>query len=594
MIRWCITFLGIVAGVTPHGEAQLSLRGDDPMGFSLRVPRVRLVHGDTPEAAGTSAHLLGADPWLAYETGRAYFEREWSVADGVFRFDQSRPLSEGATNSCAMCHNLPFRTAGTGGNTALPGAYGRRVPHLFGIGLIETLGLQIRQQILARYDVNNNGFLDVPEEVRGQRALIEASPGNTIDFGSLEDLNGDGWPELNAVIRVLPVDRHGREIRESRTDGKTHSLRDKDVAGYDVAVDVIAVSEKQPSIRGFIAGVMQTFFGLRVHDASVTEDRRSRSSRPLTDAWAGPTLAGALQLRYALPAVDHKAFVTEGEMDVFESYILNHPRPAVAAQTEESRRGQQLLRDFLCTSCHTEDWHIQAADEKRGLPGDRRFFDLAVRADSRGALVGKLTHLTRSEKLADGTRVDVPARGAFQVLGIYSDLRYHDLGQRFYEYRTIAGELVVERLFRTKPLWGVGSSAPYGHDGRSMTLDDVIRRHGGEGRDSAIRYAEAGRDDRDALVAYLKSLVLYQTDQLPVDLDGDGVIQSDYKIDGKSVGPETFRPELLWRTAPVYRGWLAGSTEDRYFSYELMNTEQTHHFLFGVASAAVNRSKQVK
>jgi CxxC motif-containing protein (DUF1111 family) len=32
----------------------------------------------------------------------------------------------------------------------------------------------------------------------------------------------------------------------------------------------------------------------------------------------------------------------------------------------------------------------------------------------------------------------------------------------------------------TEPLWGVGSTAPYGHDGRSINLREVILRHGGE------------------------------------------------------------------------------------------------------------------
>jgi CxxC motif-containing protein (DUF1111 family) len=31
----------------------------------------------------------------------------------------------------------------------------------------------------------------------------------------------------------------------------------------------------------------------------------------------------------------------------------------------------------------------------------------------------------------------------------------------------------------TEPLWGVGSTSPYGHDGRSTTLQEVILRHGG-------------------------------------------------------------------------------------------------------------------
>jgi len=41
--------------------------------------------------------------------------------------------------------------------------------------------------------------------------------------------------------------------------------------------------------------------------------------------------------------------------------------------------------------------------------------------------------------------------------------------------------------WRTPPLWGVARSAPYLHDGRAPTLEEAIRLHGGQGKDSAHR-----------------------------------------------------------------------------------------------------------
>jgi CxxC motif-containing protein (DUF1111 family) len=38
----------------------------------------------------------------------------------------------------------------------------------------------------------------------------------------------------------------------------------------------------------------------------------------------------------------------------------------------------------------------------------------------------------------------------------------------------------MQTQWMTRPLWGVGSTGPYGDDGRSITLNDVILRHGGE------------------------------------------------------------------------------------------------------------------
>jgi CxxC motif-containing protein (DUF1111 family) len=64
------------------------------------------------------------------------------------------------------------------------------------------------------------------------------------------------------------------------------------------------------------------------------------------------------------------------------------------------------------------------------------------------------------------------------VKNIFTDLKRHDVGPNFYE-RNYDGTVRTE--FMTTPLWGVGSTAPYGHDGRSVNLTEVILRHGGEG-----------------------------------------------------------------------------------------------------------------
>ncbi|HJY85174.1 MAG TPA: di-heme oxidoredictase family protein [Candidatus Binatia bacterium] len=79
---------------------------------------------------------------------------------------------------------------------------------------------------------------------------------------------------------------------------------------------------------------------------------------------------------------------------------------------------------------------------------------------------------------------------------MFTDFKRHDLGPRFYE-RNWDGTL--QTMFITRPLWGVGSTSPYGHDGRSMTWDDVILRHGGESQKSGDAYAALPRWQAGAL-----------------------------------------------------------------------------------------------
>jgi CxxC motif-containing protein (DUF1111 family) len=124
-----------------------------------------------------------------------------------------------------------------------------------------------------------------------------------------------------------------------------------------------------------------------------------------------------------------------------------------------------------------------------------------------------------------------------EVKGIYSDLLLHDMGEASSDSATYYGAPVPSRgppdlaqakdqtkrsgmadatEWRTPPLWGVADSAPYLHDGRASTLDDAIRRHGGEAAMTATRYTKLALSDRRALVAFLGSLTVSAERKKPV------------------------------------------------------------------------------
>ena len=97
----------------------------------------------------------------------------------------------------------------------------------------------------------------------------------------------------------------------------------------------------------------------------------------------------------------------------------------------------------------------------------------------------------------------------FLVKNIFTDFKRHDLGPDFYE-RNYDG--TVQKQMLTTPLWGVGSTAPYGHDGRSINLHEVILRHGGEAQQSRDFYAILPPREQNAIVAFLQTLVLFPPD----------------------------------------------------------------------------------
>lgn len=560
--------------------AQYAVRPADPSGLSIREPRVRVIHSDSPEVPGTSMHLQQWDPWLAYQRGRSYFLREWTPNDGVYDFIRPQFTEAASTNSCGMCHNLPFPSVGSGGNVAVDVGVGRNTPHFFGGGLLESIGLQIRAQILNRYDLNRNGFLDIPEETAGKRVVVEASPGVEVDFGSLDDGDGNGRPDLNPSLMVRMIDADGN-LPPFGPQGRPLRLGDEGIQGFDLAVGAFASSagdHQFPSMRMFAAGVYHIIMGI-LPEGTISRIVAGPKQRHMVGTWGDRSNAGAFLSEVVVvqnpmdePDQTQRASISRGELDLLEWFMMNHPAPAVGRQDDQTRRGRKLLNELGCTSCHVERWDLLPADDELGLPGDRRFFDLQVAYSAeRGRLEGRLVPLTREVEGPNGERLLVPRRDGTVVDGIYTDLRHHDLGPRFWEYKVYGDRVFVTKAFRTAPLWGIGSSSPYGHDGQSLSLDDVIRRHGGEAEESSRAWAAAPAEDREAVLAFLRSLVLYRPETLPTDIDGDGLLVDDLRRGERDLGPEVFRPELLFRNPPEYRGWVEEPGGGRYFSYELLN-----------------------
>ncbi len=106
-----------------------------------------------------------------------------------------------------------------------------------------------------------------------------------------------------------------------------------------------------------------------------------------------------------------------------------------------------------------------------------------------------------------------------QVIWAYTDLLVHDMGQALADPHQ-GRALVVSALgdepagaaeWRTPPLWGVGlleGRRVHGflHDGRAQTLDEAVLWHGGEAALARQQFMALPVDDRNRLMAFLRSL----------------------------------------------------------------------------------------
>lgn len=93
----------------------------------------------------------------------------------------------------------------------------------------------------------------------------------------------------------------------------------------------------------------------------------------------------------------------------------------------------------------------------------------------------------------------------------YTDLLLHDMGSGLDDFYTEGTAKTYE--WRTTPLWGLGlapgsqgGSYFLMHDGRAHSIEEAILMHGGESLKSKNNFETLSKSDREALVAFLKSL----------------------------------------------------------------------------------------
>ncbi len=108
-----------------------------------------------------------------------------------------------------------------------------------------------------------------------------------------------------------------------------------------------------------------------------------------------------------------------------------------------------------------------------------------------------------------GTNVAFP-EASNQVIFPYTDLLLHDMGDGLADHRPEF--LANGNEWKTPPLWGIGLTEVVNghnnflHDGRARSLMEAVLWHGGEAQGSTEFVKKLNKTDREALLAFLKSL----------------------------------------------------------------------------------------
>src|SRR5262245_58228473 len=337
----------------------------DLSGLSIKNPRVRVRHTTDPDLAGGSMSLQCLDPWHGYAWGRSLFQRNFRERDGVFseagKLDgvllpdgATKMMDSGHASSCGACHNVPYRDAGAGMTIAKNGGSGRNTPHLFGAGLLEMLGEYLRQQALTIADTNHDGWIS-KEEASGKHCCIAPTPGaELIDYGQFADNDGDGMPDLNPVFFPVFVDSQGKRIAYAR------NLNDPGVAGYTLQVQIFGFGHLYMPFRPPVPTTLRAFTAVPF-DIHAGMQACDPTTHTCPDGTALSLVSNAAQQQFiseahrdrggvrgpggiSLDDPDRDGYceeITEGDLDVVEWYLLNHPAPTRGPKTKSVARGEQ-------------------------------------------------------------------------------------------------------------------------------------------------------------------------------------------------------------------------------------------------------------
>lgn len=440
----------------------------------------------------SSLYNINRDPFRSIRRGRQLFQRKFTQAqgvgpnesDGVGNLSNDIAIGAGLSDSCAGCHGRPRGSAGSGGNVVTrPDS--RDAPHLFGLGLKEMLADEMTTDLRSTRD------LAIAQAQQKKKSVTLKLWSKGVQFGSITG-NPNGSADYSQVIGV----------------------------DSDLRIKPFMAEGSVISMREFIVGALHKEMGL---EASSDPDLTAASAGGRVVTPAGMVLDGTKDKITPPPAPDAQNGneVDAAVVDYLEFYLLNYFKPAHYQQSDMTERGRLVFNRIGCGSCHISDMTINR---------DRRVADLETNYDPVNGVFNSL-FATASPLFStsdDGSGFPLlkqPSENSFLVKDIFTDFKRHDVGTGFYE-RNWDGTMQTQ--FLTRPLWGVGSTGPYGHDGRSMTLNDVILRHGGEALKSRNAYAALEPGASNALITFLNSLVLFPPDDTASTLDPANPVKPNF------------------------------------------------------------------
>ena len=208
--------------------------------------------------------------------------------------------------------------------------------------------------------------------------------------------------------------------------------------------------------------------------------------------------------------------LTQQQCDSITAYVVSLPTPKFVAPEDSAKArvadfGKTVFQSVGCAACHVET--VGPATE---VYSDLLLHDMGpaladpVAADHQFQMSQRIAVSIDRGQDQRQPEPNVPQRGynggsgppQIQLVQIHHPLTETTAIRTTFRHVPTA----VAQEWRTPPLWGVASSAPYLHDGRAATLLEAIALHGGEAKATTDRFLELPATERLALLEFLSCL----------------------------------------------------------------------------------------
>ncbi|WP_202419780.1 di-heme oxidoredictase family protein [Pseudoduganella guangdongensis] len=334
--------------------------------------------------------------------------------------------------------------------------------------------------------------------------------------------------QMNAVSANGTPQNWGLGVRvggfETRSvklaDGSSVELRKPTLAFEGVVPDMVSLRAAQPMLgTGLLEAVPEADILARVR-TTPDEDGVKGSANFVFDPESGAVRLGRFGWKASKASLRHQAAAALLQDMAVTSPVYpnrNCASDPVGCKSAPAQRGVsepelQLISQYLALVAVPAQRSLPSGFPKGVAPLDEHRVDpqqISVGSKLFQAMRCSACH-TVEMKTGPGHLL---AELRNQTIRPYSDLLLHDMGSELAD-KVVEGQ-AKGNMWRTAPLWGIGytekvmgNSAQVGylHDGRARNLTEAVMWHGGEASRSRDRFAALPKSDREALLAFLRSL----------------------------------------------------------------------------------------